>query len=429
MDNFVSIVNNHQLKLERDAKKGEIIDLNLVNTVDTTIILEKINQETDRIYKEKLREVKDKFDLEKKLEIKKAVEEYEKENLNLNNELKNLESKIKNQLLLEFEREKSNYDKEISTLKNQVELIKQQKDNEYINKINELNNEKEVLSSKLKLSEKENELKLTNKNHEFQKILQDKEIMIENLKRERSKLNIKNIGENLEKWCDNEFNNQALATLDNISWQKDNEVIKNSKADFIYKVYATSGKLENELLTSAILEMKSEDPDSINKQPNSKFFKKLNEDRLNKQIEYAILVSELEWDSENDVPIKKVPDYEKMYIVRPQYFMIFLNIITSFGLKYKEILLAKEEERAKFIDVKEIINDFEAMKNEILDNSIKHITTQLEEINKQSEIITKANNKVIEAANMIIARHLQTVINKINNFKIEKITKKIEELS
>src|SRR5690554_7837099 len=115
-----------------------------------------------------------------------------------------------------------------------------------------------------------------------------------NLRRERSSLTVKRIGEDLETWCDNEFNNQALAGFNNVTWQKDNDVIKGTKADFIYKVYASEEKLENELLTSVILEMKSEDPLAPNKQPIDRMLKKLDNDRNNKEIEYAILVSEIE---------------------------------------------------------------------------------------------------------------------------------------
>ena len=53
---------------------------------------------------------------------------------------------------------------------------------------------------------------------------------------------LKNIGEDLETWCDNEYHNQAIAGLDNVSWEKDNEVVGGTKADFIYKVYADNTK-------------------------------------------------------------------------------------------------------------------------------------------------------------------------------------------
>ena len=104
--------------------------------------------------------------------------------------------------------------------------------------------------------------------NQYQEIGKKLEEEISNLKRERSNLNVKAIGENLEKWCDNEFNATNLVANNNIVWMKDNEVVSGTKADFIYKVYADESHNENNILTSAILEMKSEDPQSTNRQVN-----------------------------------------------------------------------------------------------------------------------------------------------------------------
>ena len=128
---------------------------------------------------------------------------------------------------------------------------------------------------------------------------------------------------------------------------------------------------------------------------------------IKKNIEYAILVSELGQTTSNTLLIKKVLEYEKMYIVRPEYFLTVLNIITSFGMKYKELLVKKELERIKFKDFEDILTEFETMKAEILTNSVKHINTQLETIIRQSDNIKSANEKILEAAELIINRHLK----------------------
>ena len=294
-----------------------------------------------------------------------------------------------------------------------------------------MNTEKQKLESELQNFAKDLQLKLINQEKElkehFEEIIRKQESQIEKLTYERASLNVKTQGENLEKWCDNEFNAHNLIQNNNIVWEKANEVIKGSKPDFIYKVYATEEKLESQLLASAVLEMKAEDPTSTNRQTNKSHLAKLDRDRNNRNLEYAILVSELEWDTSNDVPIKKVLEYEKMFIVRPQFFMTLLSIITAFGLKYKDILLAKEEEKLAFKDITDILEEFEQMKAEILDNSIRHINTQLEEIMNQSNNISKANDKIQKATKLILETHLQTVINKINNFNISSIVRKIEK--
>ncbi|HHX78166.1 MAG TPA: DUF2130 domain-containing protein, partial [Acholeplasmataceae bacterium] len=307
----------------------------------------------------------------------------------------NLKDKIKN----EFNEQLGKYNLEINELKNKLN----EKDANF--KIEKLEEEKIFI-------DKINELEKT----------------IDTLKRDRSSLNVKTIGESLEIWCDNEMQAHNLVMPKNILWQKDNEVVKGGKADFIYKVYATDARLEDELLTSVILEMKSEDPLAKSKQNIDPILRKLNEDRNNKGIEYAILVSEIDWKDNNDVPIRKVLEYDKMFIVRPPYFITLLNIITSFGLKYQEILLTEKSERIKFKDSEDILAEFEKMKNDILDLSLQYIENNIDEIIKESKNITKANDKLLNAANTILEAHLVTVKNKINNFNINRINRKINNV-
>lgn len=410
----VTVVNEHTLKLEQDAKKDDLIDLREVVNVDTTLILERIKEAKDQEYLKELAKVKESLEQTHKLNINEVKNALTLENANLKQQLNTIKDSTTKDLELK-------YLTEINNLKSQVELTKRDKDLEYTNKLNE----KDTKLEKLNLQNQQQLLLITNEHKEKIRGLEDE---IANLKRERSSLNVKRIGENLEIWADNEYQNQALAGLPNVTWEKDNEVIKNSKADFIYKVYANENKNKNELLTSAILEMKSEDPLAANKQSIEKFTKKLDQDRINKNIEYAILVSEIGMDVSNDVPIRKVAEYEKMYIVRPEYFLTILNIITAFGMNYKELLIAKEEQRIKFKDYEDILVEFENMKNEILDNSVNHINTQLSEILKQSETISKANEKILRAAELALNTHLKTVINKLENFKITKLSNQIKNI-
>ena len=129
---------------------------------------------------------------------------------------------------------------------------------------------------------------------------------------------------------------------DNVSIKEDGET-KGTKADYIFKVFCDEEKSME--LASVACEMKSEDPNSTNKRKNSDHYKKLDADRKKKNCEYALLVSELEWNDDNDVPIRKVKDYDKMYVVRPQYFITFLNIIASLANKYQSVLLEKKKEK------------------------------------------------------------------------------------
>lgn len=428
----VKIHNKTTLELLEDANKGDIIDLESIETVDTSLILDKISNATDRVYQAKLSEALDNERLRLENENNLKLKELESANLLLRNEMKTLEQSVKSEL-------ENRYQLQINNLNNQLEKEALQRENmlkelkhEHKDVVTELNRrisdyDKNKQISDLNLTNEyerqKNELKesLTEKINELTKDNED-------LRRNRSNLTVKNIGESLETWCDNEFNRNNLVMPSNITWEKDNEVVSGSKADFLYKVYANDNLEEDELLTSAILEMKSEDPNATFKQNMQKIYKTLDTDRNNKKIEYAILVSEIDRKENNDVPIKKVPGYDKMFEVRPEYFVTLLNIITAFGLKYKEILLADKEERIKFSDTEDILEEFEQMKNEILDLSLKYINNQVEEIVKQAENIRSANDKILVAADIILNTHLQTVRNKLDSFKINKITKSINDL-
>ena len=419
----VSGLNEHTLRLEEDGKKGDLIDLKSIIDVDTKPILEAIKNAQDKVYENEIQKAKKAFEMEKDLAI----------------------SKVESELKLEINSLKEQLESNKKIVEQQVEnkYISKIKELEYTNKINrkefELNSLKQTLESEIRSIKQQMTSALENKDllkeNEIQKVknvyeeqIRELENDIARLQRERSSLNVKAIGENLELWCDNEFQNQVLAGLSNVTWEKDNEVVKGHKADFIYKVYASEEKKENELLTSVILEMKSEDPLSENKQVMDRLLKKLDQDRKNKNIEYALMVSEIGSDANLNIPIRKVLEYEKMYIVRPEYFLTLLNIITSFGMKYKELLLAKEEERIKFKDFEDILEEFEEMKDGILNHSIKHINTHMEEILKQTTNITNANKEIIKSAEIILNTHLKTVENKIKDFRITRITNKINNL-
>lgn len=432
----VSILDKQTLRLEEDARKGDIIDLNELLSVDLDPINKLIKEEKDKVYLNLLNEEREKLNNEFKLKLNEELAKQRDEIVKLNATLE----KVKEDNKTEIERVKQStlkdieykYQREVDNLKNELDKVSKEKDLHYQSLINKKEQDLINLNNTLKTITLENENKFNQKisekelNHLKEKQVLEEEIA--NLKRARSALSVKNIGEDLETWCDNEYHTQAIAGLSNVTWEKDNEVINRTKADFIYKVYATSEKREEELLTSVILEMKSEDPESTNQQDINRMLEKLNKDRNNKDIEYAFLVSELGQTSNNSLPIKRVLEYEKMYMVRPEYFILLLNIVTAFGLSYKDLLLAKEEERLKFKDFEDILTEFEEMKLEILDHSLKHINTHLEEIIKQSNNIKSANKKLLDSAELIKERHLKTVVNKLNDFKINQIAEKVKQL-
>lgn len=446
----VTIKDKQTLILESDAKKGDLINLSDLMHVDITKIEESIDNAANEVFLKREQVLTKQLELQHENELSKRIRSFELKNQELIEQLKNIEELTKSHLALKHQEDINNFNKKIQSLenhnnelllnsKNKLDLLnlqfekriidEKQKLNDELNKNIIVNNDlKNQLETIKELNKLESNTKLMEVKQEYDKKNQELTDELDNLKRQKSSLNVKLIGEDLETWCDNEFNQTNLIVANNIVWQKDNEVIKGSKADFIYKVYATEEKLDEHLLTSVILEMKSEDPLAPNKQDLKAILKELDKDRNNKEMEYAVLVSELNYGASNDLPIRKVNEYNKMFIVRPQYFLTLLNIITAFGMKYQDILLDRINEKIKFKDLDEILEEFELMKDDILNKSIVYIEKQLEIIFKQTESISKANEKIIESTNVILNSHLRTVVNKINSFKINKITKNIDEL-
>ena len=252
----VTIINPTTLRLDVDAKMGDEIDLLDISKIDNMLVQEIINKEKDKEIKKLLDNQKKIYDLEKTNEINQLTEKLKDENSQLKNKIKAVETQTRLQTELEFK------DK-ISDLQSQINRINLEKD-----QIEKLKNE-EIEKIKIQLQKEIIEQKA---NYQFK--FQEQEKTISNLELTKSNLNIKKIGEQLESWCNTEYENYAQCGFETCSWEKDNLSIKDdgdtkgTKADYVFKVYATKEMRANELLTSVVCEMKNELPSSINKKKN-----------------------------------------------------------------------------------------------------------------------------------------------------------------
>ncbi|WFQ90857.1 hypothetical protein MFERI13461_00282 [Mycoplasma feriruminatoris] len=482
------IIDKYKIELLEDANKGNVIDLSDAYQIDLSIITDQINKQKDLVYLEKLKKEKDNWELEKTNQLEKIKsdlkDEYNQKNIKstilisqLQTTNKSLSEKLEN-IKKDFQKDldnnkkiwETNSDKKIQEIKNELleknkkdfeqlisqkiklesdikslveqlnsqkELIKLQLENKYNKLLNEqktdLENQIKQLENNLTQNKHEldninlkhkNELnELTNtKNNKINELVKD----LEFIKREKLTKNIKLIGEELENYCLNQFNQASTFAFKTSTLIKDNMIVKNedelkgTKGDFIFKVYAEEEK--QNLLLSVMCEMKSEQLNSHNKKKNSDHYKKLDDDRNKKNLDYALLVSELESDS-NDSLIYRVNEYKDMFVIRPMYFISFLGVLETIALKYKDLKLNRLQQEIMFKEKQDILDEFEEFKNNLLDNALKHIDTKVNEINKSAETIKKEANKILEATELVINKHLNTVKNKINGFKIEKVLK------
>lgn len=416
----VTIVNSNTLRLDVDAKQGDEINLVDIVRVDSSFINKLIEENKEVELNKRINELKEKLELESINKINSVTETLKKENIELNSKIESIKKEVEASIKLEYIEEINNLKNEITKINSEKLLLENNKDRI----INEINLKNELLTN-----EKINSLK-----EEYSEQLKKAEQTINDLRLSKSAQNVKRIGEELENWCNTEYENYAQCGFENCTWEKDNIAIKNedeakgTKADYIFKVYASNNFVDKELLTSVACEMKNESPTSTSKKKNSDHYNKLDKDRTKKNCEYALLISELEWDQPNDLPIRKVKEYEKMYVVRPQYFITFLSIVTAMSKKFKEFILEEIKEQEKFKDVNVIKAEFEKFKSDLLDKPLFKLEKELGNMINDANKIKEYSDKIIDSASNLINKTLKDIENKVNNFKIDRLTKKISKL-
>ena len=126
-------------------------------------------------------------------------------------------------------------------------------------------------------------------------IIRIKDDEIERVKDMKAKMSVKEIGEKLELWCENQFNILRPSAFQYAYFEKDNESVKGvdeehgTKGDYIFRDFDSNG-VE---FISIMFEMKDKMEETKGK-TNESHLDKLDKDRKKKNCEYAVLVSMLE---------------------------------------------------------------------------------------------------------------------------------------
>ncbi len=247
--------------------------------------------------------------------------------------------------------------------------------------------------------------------------LKDEEIA--QLKDFKSKLSVKLLGETFEQHCLAEYNLIRHA-LPNSRFTKDNDASSGSKGDFLYVEHDDKG---NEVL-SIMFEMKEESDISTNKHKNEDFLKKLDKDRKEKGCEYAVLVSRLE--SDNETYNRGIVDvshlYPKMYVIRPQFFLILLMLLRSMAMDRSSLRKKMHELEKRQIDISNFetdLNDFKdaVLKCHYLANSNKE--KALKRLDNAIQLLQDIKEDLIH-----MDKHMETARNKAEKVTIQKLAKK-----
>ena len=264
-----------------------------------------------------------------------------------------------------------------------------------------------------KAIERENNLK---QQHSLE--LRQKQELIDYYKELKARMSTKMIGESLEIHCQNEFNRLRAMMYPNAYFDKDNDASDGTKGDFIFRDYADGVEY-----ISIMFEMKNENDTTATKHRNEDFFAKLDRDRNKKACEYAVLVSMLEAD--NDLYNEGIVDvsyrYPKMFVIRPQFFMSVISMLSQASRKSAGYMRQLEDARRQSIDV----TNFEQQLNLFREGFDRNYRLASEKFRSAIEGIDKsiASLQKIKDALLSSENNLRLANDKAEALTIKKLTR------
>lgn len=392
-----------------------------------------VKQIRDKEFNKELKDREAQFEKEKeaalqvvKLEAEKIFQDKltdkEKEIADLKSKLE-AEQLAKKSAVKETEAEK---DKKIAELENKLDSFNKDKQieiNDIISKkdaeLNKKENEIVQLKGQKDLDEKEFLLKEQNLKEKYEDQLKFKDEEIERYKDFKARLSTKMLGETLEQHCEISFNQLRATGFAGAYFEKDNDAKEGSKGDYIFRDYDSDG----EEYISIMFDMKNEADDTAKKHKNEEFFAKLDKDRKQKKCEYAILVSTLEPESElyNNGIVDVSYKYEKMYVVRPQFFIPIIAILRNAAtnsLEYQRELKLMKAQNADITDFENALNDFKEKFSKNYELASRKFRTAIEEIDKTISHLQKTKEALLASDN-----NLRLANNKAEDLSIKRLTK------
>ena len=242
---------------------------------------------------------------------------------------------------------------------------------------------------------------------------------IERYKDMKARLSTKKVGESLEQHCETEFNKIRAAAFPRAYFEKDNDASEGSKGDFIFRECDEEG---NEIV-SIMFEMKNESDDSSHRHKNEDFFKKLDADRRKKGCEYAVLVTLLEPESElyNQGIVDVSYRFEKMYAIRPQFFLPMISILRNAALNSMAYKAELAVVRNQNIDITKFVEQMETFKSGFARNydlASRKFQTAIDEIDKTILHLQKTKDALVSSEN-----NLRLANNKAQDLTIKRLTR------
>lgn len=320
---------------------------------------------------------------------------------------------------------------EIEKLKGALELKKSNNELAIKSALQQKDAEILKLKSELDLSVKDQELTVRNLQEKHNAEIKLKEEEIDYYKDFKARQSTKMIGESLERHCEDEFNKIRMTAFPNAYFEKDNDARTGSKGDFIFRESQDGVEF-----ISIMFEMKNEADTTATKHKNEDFFKELDKDRQEKNCEYAVLVTLLEADSElyNNGIVDVSYKYDKMYVVRPQFFIPLITLLRNAALnslKYKQELQVIREQNIDITNFENDMNDFKEKFSRNYRIASDKFKKAIEEIDKTIDHLQKTKDALLSSEN-----NLRLANDKAEDLSIKKLTRnnptmqaKFEELN
>ena len=408
----------------REIKCPKCGNVFTVDEADYAAIVSQVrNAEFEAEIQRRMNEVQERHKTEQELATERAKQTFQTQLNQKELELGNKDAEI--------ERLKSEKDSEIARLRSQLESIEAQKKSEMTAALAEKDREIAALNSTIAQSDGKLQLAVMEERNKAQRKVQAKDTEISQLrsaveleKREaqiheaslikqheeqlrlkqeqvdyykdlKTKMSTKMVGETLEQHCNFEFEQYIRPLMPNAYFDKDNDASDGSKGDFIFRDFEDGTEY-----ISIMFEMKNEMDTTATKHKNDDFLKKLDDDRKKKGCEFAVLVSLLEADNElyNTGIVNKSHLYPKMYVIRPQFFVPFINLLVQASkksLEYrKQLVLAQSKE----VDVTNFEKKLEKFKKGFGENyrlASEKFKAAIDEIDKSIDHLQKVRKALV----------------------------------
>ena len=285
--------------------------------------------------------------------------------------------------------------------------------------LSQVEKERDRLQNQLERAQLEKSLAEKSLKERYEIQIKDREEMIERLRDMKAKLSTKMVGETLEQHCEIEFNRIRATAFPHAYFEKDNDSSGGSKGDYIFRDHDAQGTE----IVSIMFEMKNESDTTASKKKNEDFLKELDRDRNDKGCEYAVLVSLLEPDSDlyNGGIVDMFPRYDKMYVVRPQFFIPIITLLRNAAMKSMEYKSELAVVKAQNIDITRFeaqLDDFKSafgrnwrLASEGFEEAVKRIDEAIKDLEKTKEALYKSAN------------NLRLANNKAEDLTIQRLTR------